>query len=114
MCASGVAATDLAALDGEWGWFGSVVAAASPSGPAPAIDDDLAYVNPWGFDPADASAPTLLVHGTTDRIVPVAHPRWLATRIPHAELRVLEGAGHLSVVSGAVGALEWIAARAAS
>jgi len=106
-------AADLTALDGEWGWFGSVVAAAAPSGRAPAIDDDLAYVRPWGFDPAEVSAPTLLLHGTADRIVPVAHSRWLAARIPHAELRVGEGDGHLSIVRGAVGALEWIATRAA-
>ena len=103
---------DLGVLAGEWGWFGSVVEAAAASGRAPAIDDDLAYVRPWGFDPAAISAPTLLLHGTADRIVPMAHSRWLAARIPHAELRVGEGDGHLSIMRAAVGALEWVAAQA--
>jgi pimeloyl-ACP methyl ester carboxylesterase len=34
---------DRAALDGDWSWFNTVVQAARPSGPGPAIDDDLAY-----------------------------------------------------------------------
>ena len=40
-------------------------------------------------------APTLVVHGSEDRIVPVANAEILAERIPHAELRILEQAGHL-------------------
>jgi len=39
--------------------------------------------------------PTLVLHGTEDRLVPVANARLLADRIPHAELVLLEGAGHL-------------------
>ncbi len=102
-------AADLAALGGEWGWFGSVVNAAAASGPAPAIDDDLAYVRPWGFDPADIAAPTLLLHGGRDRIAPLAHARWLADRIAGAELRVGEQDGHLSIMRGAEAALTWVA-----
>ncbi|WP_372594225.1 alpha/beta fold hydrolase [Actinotalea sp.] len=104
---------DLAVLEGEWSWFGSVVAAAAPSGRAPAIDDDLAYVRPWGFDPADVRAPTLLLHGEQDRIVPAAHSRWLAAHLPHAELRLGAQDGHVSVVRGAESALEWVAERSA-
>ena len=103
---------DMDVLTGEWGWFGSVVEAAAPSGPAPAIDDDLAFVRSWGFDPADISAPTLLMHGTADRIVPAAHSRWLTSRIPEAELRIGEGDGHLSIMRGAEAALAWVAERA--
>jgi 3-oxoadipate enol-lactonase len=40
-------------------------------------------------------APTLVVHGRHDRIVPVANAEILAERIPHAELRILDEAGHL-------------------
>ncbi len=48
---------DHAALAGEWGWFGSVVAPALKDGPGGLIDDDLAYVAPVGLRPgADPGA----------------------------------------------------------
>ena len=56
--------------------------------PRAGSDDDLAYVAPWGFDPADVSAPTLLLHGGRDRTAPIAHAEWLARRCPSAELRL--------------------------
>jgi pimeloyl-ACP methyl ester carboxylesterase len=40
-------------------------------------------------------APTLVVHGRDDRVVPVANAQILAERIPRARLRILEQAGHL-------------------
>jgi 3-oxoadipate enol-lactonase len=40
-------------------------------------------------------APTLIVHGREDRVVPVANAEILAERIPSARLRILEEAGHL-------------------
>jgi pimeloyl-ACP methyl ester carboxylesterase len=40
-------------------------------------------------------APTLIVHGGQDRMIPVGNARLLAERVPHAELRILEHAGHL-------------------
>ena len=110
---SGFIAADQAALAGEWSWFMKVVGPALRAGPGGLIDDDLAYVNPWGFDPADVHQPVLLVHGDEDRIAPVAHARWLASRLPSAELRVIPAAGHVSVLSAAPAALEWLAARAA-
>ena len=41
------------------------------------------------------TAPTLVLHGTEDAMVSPANAEVLAARIPHAELRLLEGAGHL-------------------
>ncbi len=38
--------------------------------------------------------PTLVMHGTADTVVPVSHAHRIATRAPHAELVILEGAGH--------------------
>ncbi|GAA2609868.1 alpha/beta hydrolase [Paractinoplanes durhamensis] len=100
---------DWAALEGEWGWFGSVVEPALAAGPAPLIDDDLSYVNPWGFDPAVIAARTLLVHGAGDLVVPAAHSSWLAAHIPGSSLRLADGEGHISVLPPtAVPALEWI------
>jgi pimeloyl-ACP methyl ester carboxylesterase len=100
---------DWATLEGEWSWFGSVVEPAVLAGPAPLIDDDLSYVNPWGFDPATITPPVLLAHGTGDLVVPAAHSSWLAARIPSSTLRLIDGAGHISVLPPtAVPALEWI------
>jgi pimeloyl-ACP methyl ester carboxylesterase len=41
------------------------------------------------------AAPTLVVHGGEDRMIPVANAHMLSERIPGAELRVLEESGHL-------------------
>lgn len=99
---------DLATMGGAWSWFGKVVELALANGPGPLIDDDLAYVTPWGFDPATITAPTLLLHGERDGIVPASHARWLASRIPGAELRLTSNDGHISVLDHAPDALEWL------
>jgi pimeloyl-ACP methyl ester carboxylesterase len=104
----GFIAADYAALEGEWGWFGSVVEPAVENGPGPLIDDDLAYVSPWGFDPARVGAPTLILHGGGDRIVPSSHGEWLARHCPPAELWLREEDGHISVLSSGESALEWL------
>jgi pimeloyl-ACP methyl ester carboxylesterase len=104
---------DRAALAGEWSWFNSVVGPAMRAGPAGMIDDDLAYVAPWGFEPSQVDVPVMLLHGSQDRIAPVAHAKWLASHIPNAELRVQPDDGHISVLGSAAAALEWLAARAA-
>ena len=101
-------AEDWEALSGEWGWFGSVVGPALANGPGGLIDDDLAYVAPWGFDPETIRRPVLLLHGTADRIAPVAHGDWLASHIPSAELWRASGDGHISVLRLADAALEWL------
>ncbi|MEU1967541.1 alpha/beta hydrolase [Micromonospora sediminicola] len=105
---------DLAALHAEWSWFDSVVGPAVAAGPDGSIADDLAYVRPWGFDPAAVTAPVLLVHGERDGIAPVAHARWLADRCPAAELRTFPEDGHISVLRHAEPALEWLSRRSAS
>ena len=43
----------------------------------------------------EVAVPTLVLHGTEDRLVAPANARLLAERIPGAELHWLEGAGHL-------------------
>ncbi len=53
----------------------------------------------WGYDANarlhEIAAPTLVLHGTEDRIVPVANGRMLAEAIPGARLELLQGAGHI-------------------
>ncbi len=103
--------SDHAALAGTWAGLGASAARAMNAGPAGMIDDDLAYVAPWGFDITPVSAPLLLVHGEADRIVPASHSRWLATQSPPAELWLRPGDGHLSVLDAYDDALDWLLRR---
>ncbi|MFC4907663.1 alpha/beta hydrolase [Actinomadura gamaensis] len=104
-------AADLTALAGAWSWFEEVVGPAVAGGPGGLVDDDLAYVAPWGFDVARIAAPVLLLHGEEDRVVPCSHARWLAERCPGAELRSSARDGHISVLNAAPDALEWLVGR---
>jgi pimeloyl-ACP methyl ester carboxylesterase len=99
---------DEAALAGAWSWFIDVVRPAVEGGPGGLIDDDLAYVSPWGFDPARVSVPLLLVHGGRDRVVPSSHSEWLARRCPSAELWKYPEDGHISVLDSGAAAMEWL------
>ncbi|MFI6301716.1 alpha/beta fold hydrolase [Amycolatopsis thailandensis] len=102
---------DHAALADDWKWLLDVVGPAIEGGPGALIDDDLAYVAPWGFQPSDVKAPVLLVHGGADRIAPVGHGEWLARQCATAELRVFPEDGHISVLRQGEAALEWLADR---
>ena len=110
----GFIAADHAALAAEWSWFGKVVGPALKTGPDGLIDDDIAYVTPWGFDPAEVVAPALFLHGARDRMVPSSHSQWLAGQIASAELRLVPDDGHISVLNSAAAALEWLSARSES
>jgi pimeloyl-ACP methyl ester carboxylesterase len=99
---------DHAALAGDWSWLGAVAEQALTGGLGGMVDDDLAYVAPWGFDPAGVNAPVLLLHGGQDRVAPGAHARWLAARIPWAELWLRPDDGHVSVLNSAEAALGWL------
>ena len=73
------------------------------------IDDDLAFVRPWGFEVADIASPTLIVHGADDRFVPVSHGRWLAAHTPGAEAWIDDVNGHLTLLESRVGEVhEWL------
>jgi pimeloyl-ACP methyl ester carboxylesterase len=104
--------SDVEALDGEWSSFGGLAAAGLAEGLGGVVADNVAYVNPWGFDVESVSVPTLLIHGTDDRIVPVSHAHWMAGHVPGAELRIRPGDGHLSVMNAGFDALDWLAAHA--
>jgi pimeloyl-ACP methyl ester carboxylesterase len=62
------------------------------------IDDDFAFLEPWGFDVAGIDRPVLLLHGEDDRFVPVSHAHWLAARIPGVEARIDPSDGHLTLI----------------
>lgn len=62
------------------------------------LDDDLAFVAPWGFAVEEIGVPTLVWQGLQDRFVPAAHGEWLADRIPGAAARLSAGDGHLTLI----------------
>jgi pimeloyl-ACP methyl ester carboxylesterase len=48
-----------------------------------------------GLGPNVVAHPTVIVHGTADRVVPYANVAHLMRRYPHAKLHTMPGAGHL-------------------
>lgn len=61
------------------------------------VDDDLAFIRPWGFVPADVTVPVFLWQGGQDLMVPPAHGRWLAAALPTCRPRFLPDDGHLTL-----------------
>jgi 3-oxoadipate enol-lactonase len=78
------------------------------------IDEDIAQRHPWPTSPAgylaqlqailawesfsrlpQITAPTLVIHGKADRLVPPGNGELIAARIPGAQLVLLEHASHL-------------------
>jgi pimeloyl-ACP methyl ester carboxylesterase len=102
---------DEAALAGEWSWFIDVVRPALAGGMEGFIEDDLAGVGAWGFDPVDVVAPVLFLHGGQDQMVPSSHSEWLARRCPSAELWLYPEDGHISVLTFSQAAMAWLRER---
>jgi pimeloyl-ACP methyl ester carboxylesterase len=61
------------------------------------VDDEIAFVTPWGFELSQIQIPVLLMHGEQDQFVPVSHGKWLASKIPNVETRFLPDDGHLTI-----------------
>jgi pimeloyl-ACP methyl ester carboxylesterase len=89
---------DYAALEGEWASLGVDVGASAAYGDDGLIDDDLAFMRPWGFALAEVTASVLLVQGGRDRVIPPRHARLLAAGLPNASLELHPGDGHVSVL----------------
>lgn len=94
---------DRAALTDE---FGEDMAASFREGLRPGIegwlDDDLAFTRGWGFELDEIATPVLIWQGSADLMVPFAHGRWLASRLPGASSHLEQGEGHLSIGLGAI------------
>jgi pimeloyl-ACP methyl ester carboxylesterase len=71
------------------------------------VDDDLAFVAPWGFDVASIAVPTSILYGRADTLVPAAHGDWLAAHIPHAEVFASEF-GHFGEDADVERELAWL------
>jgi pimeloyl-ACP methyl ester carboxylesterase len=72
------------------------------------LDDSLALLSNWGFDPADITRPVLLWHGAQDRFSPVGHFGWLSDRIPRARPVLDPDAGHFGAIGALPAVLEWL------
>lgn len=76
------------------------------------VDDDLAFVKSWGFDPRTITVPVMVRYAVADKLVSAAHGRWLAANIPRA-IEELEPSGHLgSIDPGEIARqYRWLAGR---
>lgn len=76
-----------------------LVAAAVAQGTAGLVSDMAGYtLRPWGFEPQDVRAKTLLLYGSADPIAGSKHGRWWQRQLPDARLEMVPGAGHLLIV----------------
>jgi pimeloyl-ACP methyl ester carboxylesterase len=105
-------ALDYAALETTWASLGKDVQASGAFGMQGLIDDDLAFVAPWGFEVSDISVPVLVVQGGDDRVVPAGHGLWLSQNIHSSEQWMLPAEGHISVLNECAAALDWLLDRA--
>jgi pimeloyl-ACP methyl ester carboxylesterase len=55
-------------------------------------------LQPWGFEPEEVEAKTLLLYGSRDPMAGAQHGRWWHERLPNARLELAPEAGHLVVV----------------
>jgi pimeloyl-ACP methyl ester carboxylesterase len=55
-------------------------------------------LQPWGFEPSEVQAKTLLLYGSADAVAGPRHGSWWQTALPNARLEVAPGAGHLVIV----------------
>jgi pimeloyl-ACP methyl ester carboxylesterase len=58
------------------------------------VDDTLCLIQPWGFDVTEIRAPSRVLYGLTDVLVPRQHGDWLARNVPNAEVVIDEQGGH--------------------
>lgn len=66
---------------GIWGWF----------------DDDMAFLDDWGFSLDAIETPVALWQGRHDKMVPFGHGGWLAEHTAGARPHLLDDHGHLSI-----------------
>lgn len=73
---------------------------ATRAGPHGMVEEYRIWSERWGCRFEQIRMPVHLWHGDTDPIVPIHHARYLANRLPAAELTVLPDTGHLHTPRG--------------
>ena len=85
-------ATEDLVRGGIWGW----------------VDDDLAFVKPWGFELSEIAVPVEVRYGARDVLVPAAHGAWLGRNVPGALVVVEDGEGHMGDPDKVTERMRWL------
>lgn len=73
------------------------------------VDDDLAlFARPWGFAVETIRAPTMVLFGGADVLVPPAHAHAWGRALPHAAAQEVAGGGHW-LRDHEAGVVDWLA-----
>jgi pimeloyl-ACP methyl ester carboxylesterase len=76
--------------------LGHMLRAAFAQGAAGLAADIAGYcLQPWGFEPAEVQAETLLLYGARDPLAGPEHGSWWEERLPDARLELAPRCGHL-------------------
>ncbi|HEX2883571.1 MAG TPA: alpha/beta fold hydrolase [Candidatus Limnocylindria bacterium] len=74
--------------------------------------DIIGYtMRPWGFEPSDVRAKTLLLYGQDDALTGQRHAAWWRAALPDARIEMIPRAGHLALVPAWGRALSHLAPR---
>jgi pimeloyl-ACP methyl ester carboxylesterase len=104
---------DVEVLTGEFAAFlhGEIIAGLEP-GVEGWVDDDYAFLAPWGFDVAAIHVRVLAWQGEQDLMVPSDHGRWLREHVAGADGRLSPEEGHLTLFVNRIGDVhDWLRAR---
>ncbi len=63
------------------------------------LDDDIVFMNDWGFSLEDVAIPVEIWYGDLDLMVPPTHGHYLSTHIPGARAVHYPSDGHVSIVT---------------
>ncbi len=75
------AATFERTRSGIWGW----------------VDDELAVVKPWDFDPGTIEVPAEIWYDPQESVLPRQHAEWVARTVPDSRLITTSALGHRQV-----------------
>lgn len=63
-------------------------------GPWGAVDDELAQLGEWGFEPEAIRAPASIFYDPDETVLPPQHPQWLGDHIANSILIITHTLGH--------------------